>query len=45
MAGLVEVASTNNLADSSTAEALRAVCDIDLSDLDSVEPPRGFGRD
>jgi hypothetical protein len=34
-----------NLADSNTAEALRAVCEIDLSDLESVDPPRGFGRD
>jgi len=24
---------------------LRAICDLDLSDLNSVEPPRGFGRD
>src|SRR5208337_1105172 len=30
---------------SSMAEALRAVCDLDLSALESVEPPRGFGRD
>src|SRR6516165_10376570 len=30
---------------SDTAGALRAICDLDLSDLDSVEPPRGFGRD
>jgi hypothetical protein len=28
-----------------TAEALRALCDLDLSDLESIEPPRGFGRD
>ena len=35
----------DNLAESATAEALRAVCDLDLSELDSVEPPRGFGRD
>jgi hypothetical protein len=27
-----------------TAEALRAICDLDLSDLSSVEPPRSFGR-
>lgn len=32
------------LADSATADALRAVCEVDLSGLD-VEPPRGFGRD
>jgi hypothetical protein len=29
----------------SPAQALRAVCDLDLSELESVEPPRGFGRD
>jgi hypothetical protein len=34
-----------NLADSATAEALQAICDLDLSDLESIEPPRGFGRD
>ena len=32
------------LADSPTADALRAVCDLDLSSLE-VDPPRGFGRD
>jgi hypothetical protein len=26
-------------------DALRAICEFDLSKLDSVEPPRGFGRD
>ena len=34
-----------NLAASATAEALQAICDLDLSDIESVEPPRGFGRD
>jgi hypothetical protein len=34
-----------NLAESSTGEALRAICEIDLSELENVEPPRGFGRD
>ena len=33
-----------SLADSPTADALRAVCEFDLSGLD-VDPPRGFGRD
>ena len=33
-----------NLEASATAEALRAICDLDLSDLESVQPPRGFGR-
>lgn len=35
----------DNLRDSATAEVLRAICDIDLADLQAVNPPRGFGRD
>src|SRR5215831_10794902 len=27
---------------SATVDALRAICELDLSKLDSVEPPRGF---
>jgi hypothetical protein len=34
-----------SLQESATAEALRAITDIDLSELESVEPPRGYGRD
>jgi hypothetical protein len=34
-----------NLEASATAEVLRAICDLDLSSIESVEPPRGFGRD
>ena len=34
-----------SLVDSAMAEALRAICALDLSELESVEPPRGFGRD
>ena len=34
-----------NLEDSATAEALRAICEFDLSELQAIEPPRGFGRD
>jgi hypothetical protein len=34
-----------SLVDSATADALRVICDLDLSELASVEPPRGFGRD
>jgi len=34
-----------SLENSATAEALRSICDLDLSGLESVEPPRGFGRD
>ena len=35
----------DNQQDSATAEALRAIVDLDLSELQAVEPPRGFGRD
>src|SRR5215472_10466316 len=34
-----------NLEASATAEALRAICDLDLSYIEGVEPPRGFGHD
>ncbi len=34
-----------NMADGATAEALHAICDLDLSELESIAPPRGFGRD
>jgi hypothetical protein len=34
-----------SLQESATAEALRAITEIDLSELESVEPPRGYGRD
>ena len=34
-----------NLAEGSTAEALQAICELDLSELEGIEPPRGFGRD
>ncbi len=34
-----------SLVDSATADALQMICDLDLSELASVEPPRGFGRD
>jgi len=33
------------LRDSATGEALQAIVDLDLDELASVEPPRGFGRD
>ncbi len=34
-----------NLNESATAEALQAICDLDLSELQVTDPPRGFGRD
>jgi hypothetical protein len=35
----------DNLQQSATADALRAICDLDLTELQAVIPPRGFGRD
>ena len=34
-----------NLQDGATAEALQAICDLDLTELQAIVPPRGFGRD
>ena len=34
-----------NQHDSALAEALQAICELDLSELESVVAPRGFGRD
>ncbi len=34
-----------NLRDGITAEALQTICDLDLNELQAIEPPRGFGRD
>ena len=34
-----------NLQDTATAEALHAICDLDLTELQAIVPPRGFGRD
>ena len=34
-----------NLQDSATAEALLAISDLDLTELQAIVPPRGFGRD
>ena len=35
----------DNLRDSPTAEALQSICDLDLNEVQAIEPPRGFGRD
>jgi len=35
----------DNLQDSATADALRAIRDLDLTEPRAIEPPRGFGRD
>ena len=33
------------LQDTATAEALRTITELDLSELQAIDPPRGFGRD
>ena len=38
-------APPDNLQDGATADDLRAICDLDLAELQAAEPPRGFGRD
>ena len=35
----------DGLRESATAHRLQAMCELDLAELESVEPPRGFGRD
>jgi hypothetical protein len=35
----------DSLQDSTTADALQAICDLDLSELQAIIPPNGFGRD
>ena len=34
-----------NLQEGATAQALQAICELDLGELQAIEPPRGFGRD
>ncbi len=34
-----------SLQDSATADALQAICDLDLAEIQAIDPPRGFGRD
>ena len=34
-----------NLQDSPTSDALQRICDLDLDELQAIDPPRGFGRD
>jgi hypothetical protein len=35
----------DNQRNGTTAEALQAIVEFDLSELQLIEPPRGFGRD
>jgi hypothetical protein len=54
IAGLVDLqaeyaawldALPDNQQDGAIGEALRAIVEFDLSELQAIEPPRGFGRD
>ena len=38
-------ARPDNQHDSATADALRAIAALDLTELQAIQPPRGFGRD
>jgi len=38
-------AMPTNLQDSALAAALQAICDLDLAEIQAIDPPRGFGRD
>ena len=35
----------DNLRDGAIDDAPRAICELDLAELQAAEPPRGFGRD
>ena len=35
----------DSLRESALADKLAAICELDLDELDSVEPPLGYGRD
>ena len=35
----------DSLGESALAHKLEEICTLDLAELESVEPPRGFGRD
>ena len=35
----------DSLRDTATADALQAICDLDLAEIQAIDPPRGFGRD
>jgi hypothetical protein len=54
VAGLVDLqaeyaawldALPDNQQEGATGEALRTIVELDLSELQAIEPPRGFGRD
>lgn len=35
----------DTLQETATAEALRTISELDLNELQAIDPPRGFGRD
>ena len=35
----------DGLRDTATADALQAIIELDLNELTTIEPPRGYGRD
>ena len=35
----------DGLRDTATADALHAIIELDLDELTTIEPPRGYGRD
>ena len=35
----------DGLRDGATGEALQSIVDLDLDELQAIQPPRGFGRD
>lgn len=39
------LALPDSLQETNTGERLQAICDLDLRELQDIEPPRGFGRD
>ena len=34
----------DSLRDAATADALQAICDLDLAEIQAIDPPHGFGR-
>ena len=35
----------DSLRESAQADKLAAICELDLEELESIDPPRGYGRD
>ena len=41
----LRVGGRPHMCDGATGEALRAITELDLEELQAVDPPRGYGRD